>query len=83
MLLIEVLSVIREEQLVERRVTYALEHEGKFYIIEDVPARVDEETGEQYFAPSTVEQLQQTILGEQRPDRVIETPVYAYRERAA
>jgi hypothetical protein len=40
---------------VERLVTYTLEFEGKFYIVENVPARVNEETGEQFFSPSTVE----------------------------
>lgn len=73
----------REEHLVERRVRYTLEHEGRFYIVENVPARVDEETGEQFFAPSTVERLQQTILSKQKPDRVIETPVYEYNDGAA
>ena len=28
----------RDEKLVERRVTYTLQHEGKFYIVENVPA---------------------------------------------
>jgi len=70
----------REEKLVERRVTYTLEHEGKFYIVEKVPARVNEETGEQFFSPATVEQLQKTILQKRKPDRVIETPVYEYAE---
>ncbi len=60
-----------------------LEHEGQLYVVENVPARVDEETGEQFFAPSTVERLQQVIHGKQRPDRVIETPVYQYSEKAA
>ncbi|CAN5334616.1 hypothetical protein BH24ACT19_BH24ACT19_12270 [soil metagenome] len=69
-----------KERLVEQRVTYTLEMEGKFYIIENVPARVDEETGEQFFAPSTVERLQETILGETEPSKVIETPVYEYSE---
>ncbi len=73
----------REEVLVEKRVRYTLEYEGQVYIIENVPARVDAETGEQYFAPSTVERLQQTILEKAKPDRVIETPVYDYSERAA
>ena len=73
----------REEHLTKRRVTYALERAGRFYIVENVPARVDEETGEQFFAPATVERLQQVILGKQEPDRVIETPVYEYGERAA
>ncbi len=37
-----------EEHLVDKRVTYTLEIEGKFYVVENVPARVNEETGEQY-----------------------------------
>ncbi len=69
----------REEQLTERRVTYTLEMEGQVYIVENVPARVDEETGEQFFAPSTVERLRQTILGRtQKPKRFAEAPVYEY-----
>lgn len=59
---------MNENQLVERRVSYTLEHDGKFYVVENVPARVDEETGEQFFAPSTVERLQQVIHGNQKPD---------------
>jgi len=34
-----------QEQLVEKRVTYFLELNGKFFLIENVPARVNEETG--------------------------------------
>jgi hypothetical protein len=45
-----------------------------------VPARVDEETGEQFFAPSTVERLQDVILGHAEPSKVIETPIYNYSE---
>lgn len=71
------------EHMVERRVTYTLEYAGRFHIVENVPARVDVETGEQYFAPSTVERLRETVLGAQQPDRVIETPVYQYQDRAA
>ncbi len=74
------MTVRHEEKLVERRVTYTLEMDGKFYIVENVPARVDEETGEQFFAPSTVERLQETILGQAEPSKVVETPVYEYGE---
>jgi len=70
----------REEKLVDCRVTYTLAHEGKFYIVENVPARVDEETGEQFFSPATVERLQKAILGPEEPKRVVETPVYEYSE---
>ncbi len=70
----------QEEKLVERRVTYTLEYEGKFYIIENVPARVNEETGKQFFSPSTVEHLHEKILGAAKPNKVVETPVYDYTE---
>lgn len=56
--------------------TYALEMEGKFYIVENVPARVDEETVEQFFAPSTIERLQETILEQAELSKAMKTPVY-------
>lgn len=46
------------ENLVEKKVTYTLYKDDKFYIVENVPARVDVESGEQYFSPKTVEHLQ-------------------------
>ncbi|MDJ1172383.1 MULTISPECIES: hypothetical protein [Roseofilum] len=51
----------RQLKLVEKTVTYGLEIEGKLILVENVPARVDEETGEQFFSPSTVERLQKII----------------------
>jgi hypothetical protein len=60
---------MNESRLVDRRVSYTLEHDGHVYVVENVPARVDEETGEQFFAPATVERLHEVILGEQKPDR--------------
>ena len=67
-----------QEPLVERKVNYTLEWEGKFYIVQNVPARVDEETGERYFSPETVEHLQQIIWTRHQPVRTIETPVYDF-----
>ena len=40
-----------EETMVERRVTYVLQSEGKLMLIENVPARVCLETGERFFSP--------------------------------
>ena len=74
------MSQYQDENLLERSVTYTLEFEGKFYIVENVPARVNDETGEQFFSPATVERLHQTILSHAKPHRVIETPVYKYTE---
>ena len=62
----------------EQKVTYTLFKEGKFYIIENVPARVNQETGEQFFSPQTVERLRQIISGGRPPRRMIQTPVYEF-----
>jgi len=64
--------------MIDTEVTYTLELDGKFYIIEHVPARVCQETGEQFFSPDTVERIQALIKGGKRPARVVETPVYEY-----
>jgi YgiT-type zinc finger domain-containing protein len=66
------------ETFVERKVTYSIELDGKFIIIENVPARVCLETGERFFSPETVERLQQTVWGNKKPDRFIETPVFEF-----
>ncbi len=63
-----------DETLTERLVTYSVELDGKFYIVENVPAQVNEETGEQYFAPETVEK----IRGNDQPKKTVETPVFDY-----
>lgn len=72
-----------QETLVEKQVTYTLNLNGQVILIENVPARVNEETGEQFFAPSTVERLQQTILNQQEPDYFVQVPVYNYSNSAA
>lgn len=70
----------QRESIVERRVTYTLEMSGRLFVVENVPARVNLDTGEQLFAPQTVERLQQMIRGGEPPVRVIETPVYEFVE---
>ena len=68
----------REETLTEQKVTYTLEMDGRLYVIENVPARVNVETGEQYFSPETVERLHDIIRGQGKPVRVMKTPVFDY-----
>ncbi|MGB3297195.1 MAG: YgiT-type zinc finger protein [Phormidesmis sp.] len=72
-----------QETLVEKQVTYTLNLNGKIVLIDNVPARVNEETGEQFFSPLTVERLQQTVLDRKEPDRFIQVPVYNYSNSAA
>lgn len=72
------LTRVKVEKLVEQNVTYTLFKDGKVYIVENVPARVNEETGEQFFSPQTVEHLQRIILEGQQPKRIIQTPVFEF-----
>ena len=68
----------RNEVLTEQTVTYHIEIEERLLLVENVPARVNIETGERHFSPETVERLQQAVWGRCRPVRVIETPVFKY-----
>lgn len=68
----------QQERLIEKQVTYTLNLNGKLFLIENVPARVNEKTGEQYFAPATVERLQQIIREEKQPDHFQQVLVYRY-----
>ncbi len=69
---------MQEETFVEQEVTYTLEVQDRFIIIEHVPARVSLQTGERLFSPDTVEQLQTIVWDEKAPSRVIETPVFDF-----
>ncbi len=69
---------IWKETMVEQKVIYTLGVDDRFVIIENVPARVCLETGERFFSPKTVEQLQQTIWGQRKPRRIIQTPVFEF-----
>ena len=68
----------RTETFVERKITYTVERDGKLFVVENVPARVCVETGEQLFTPETVEQLQRIIREQKHPKRTIETPVFEF-----
>jgi len=66
------------KQMRDDKITYTLELDGKFYIIEKVPARESEETGEQSFSPETVDRLQKTIWEHKKPKKTIETPIFEF-----
>ena len=71
-----------EEFLVSGFVTHPLQVDGKFYLIENVPARIDEESGEHFFSAAVVKQLQQIVLNGEKPDRTIETAIYNYEKHS-
>jgi YgiT-type zinc finger domain-containing protein len=67
-----------KETLEERKVTYTLESDGRLIVVENVPARVNLETGEQLFSPETVKRLQEMIWEQRKPKRVMQVPVYEF-----
>ena len=67
-----------KETFVPEKVTYTLDVNGKLIVIEHVPARVCVETGEQLFSAETVERIQQLILNQQNPVRIMEVPVFEF-----
>ena len=67
-----------KETMVKREVTYMLKVDDEFIVVENVPARVCLETGEQFFSPETVERLQQTAWGRKKPRRVVQVPVFEF-----
>jgi YgiT-type zinc finger domain-containing protein len=69
---------IWKETFVEQKVNYMLEMDGKFILIENVPARVCLETGERLFSPETVERLQQMVWKQKEPSRRIEVSVFEF-----
>lgn len=72
-----------EEEFVQRDVTYMLQVANRFVVVENVPARVSSRTGERFFSPDTVEQLQQIVWEQKTPVRVVETPVFQYSAAVA
>jgi hypothetical protein len=72
-----------EEQFVEERVSYALQVDDRFVIVENVPARISIQTGERFFSPETVQRLQQIVWQQRPPVRLIQTPVFQFPEPVA
>ena len=55
--------------------TYQIGIDGQLLRVENVPAGVNVEAGERFYAPETVGRLQQGVWGQCRPVRTVEIPV--------
>jgi len=67
-----------DEEFIEQKVAYTLEIDGRFIVVEGVPARVSLHSGERFFSPKTVERLHSIFWSQLAPSRLIETPVYDF-----
>lgn len=66
--------------LIYKKITYTQELEGKVYVVNDVPALVCSQCGEQYLSPETVDRIQKVIeKGEQKKLKPIQQiPVFHF-----
>lgn len=71
-----------DEPLTETHVRYILDLNGQLFVFENVPARVNSVTGEQFFAPATVRRIQQVALSAKAPSRTIQAGVYDWGNAA-
>ena len=55
---------LKKQTFIEKKITYTFDVAGKTLIMEDVPAIICVETGEQFFSAETQKLLQQTALAE-------------------
>ncbi|MBI3193005.1 MAG: YgiT-type zinc finger protein [Ignavibacteriae bacterium] len=61
--------------IIEQLTSYSIETNGKMHLIEHVPARVCTQCGERFYSPATVRKIQEAILQERLPDKIIQMPV--------
>jgi hypothetical protein len=66
------------EPLEAQLVTYIIELEGTIMIIEHVPARVNSDTGERFFAPETVEKIHAILQAKREPHKILQAPVFDF-----
>ncbi len=67
-----------KELLIDQTVNYLMEKDGELIIIENVPARVNPETGEQLLSINTIRRLREMIKERRQPTRIIKTPIYEF-----
>ncbi len=66
----------KNEALETQIIRYSQEFEGRFYIIEKVPALICAQCGEIILSESVAEAIQHTIWSGAAPERIEQVPVY-------
>ena len=66
----------KSQALAPRTIRYSQEFEGKFYIIENVPARVCAQCGEILISETIADKIQRLVWAGAEPQRTEPVPVY-------
>lgn len=62
--------------LEEKSISYAQPFQGRIYLLENVPAEVCRQCGEELLSPQVAEKIQQLVWCNAEPTRMAETTVY-------
>ena len=65
-------------KVVKREVTFTYEEDGKFLIIEHVPAEVCVRCGEKMYSPEVTDELLNLARKKTKPSGKIEVPIYEF-----
>ncbi|MGB9885631.1 MAG: type II toxin-antitoxin system MqsA family antitoxin [Moorellales bacterium] len=68
-------------ELEARRVTFTHEQEGKYLVVENVPAEVCTKCGERTYAPEVTDELLKFARLEFKPVRKVTVPVFDFTRR--
>lgn len=61
-------------------VTFSYEEEGKYFLVEHVPAEVCEQCGEKTYSPDVTDELLEFAKNKFRPVKKLEVPVFDFAE---
>lgn len=64
----------------EMLVTFSYEDEGKYFLVEHVPAEVCERCGERIYSPAVTDELLKFAKDKFRPVKRVEVPVFDFAE---
>jgi hypothetical protein len=66
------------ETFLMQKVRYLLDVGDRIVVVENVPARVSNLTGEQFFSPEIVEELHRIVHSTTAPARLAKTEIYDF-----
>lgn len=63
--------------IIEKRVTLHREVQGRYVLIENVPAGVCAECGTRYYAANVLKTIEESLRGRRQAEREVLVPVYS------
>lgn len=65
-------------KVIPKRIQHVHRWGDRVFILEDVPAEVCQQCGENYFAPDVLAEMDEIVAGRSKPKTTIPVPVYSF-----